>query len=40
MVKMNEIKEGMYCYDKTNRKLGIGKIVSYEKNGNYNILFK
>lgn len=31
---------GMYCYDKTNRKLGIGKIVSYEKNGNYNILFK
>lgn len=37
---MNEIKEGMYCYDKSNRKSGIGKIIGYEKNGNYYVSYK
>lgn len=29
-----EISKSMFCYDKTNRKAGIGKIVDFKKNNN------
>ena len=31
---------GMYCYNKTNRQLGIGKIISFQNNNNVNIKYK
>lgn len=31
---------GMYCYNKTNRKLGIGKIINFQRNNNVNIRYK
>lgn len=31
---------GMYCYNKTNRKLGIGKIISFQSNNNINVRYK
>ena len=31
---------GMYCYNKTNRKLGIGKIISFQSNNNVNVRYK
>lgn len=31
---------GMYCYNKTNRKLGIGKIIDFQSNNNVNIRYK
>ncbi len=35
-----ELKEGMYCYDKVNRKLGIGKILLLGTNNNIIIQYK
>lgn len=35
-----EIKEGMYCYEKNNRKSGIGKIISFQRNNNVNVKYK
>ena len=35
-----KIDIGMYCYNKTNRKLGIGKIISFQCNNNANIKYK
>ena len=35
-----KIDIGMYCYNKTNRKLGIGKIISFQCNNNVNIRYK
>ncbi len=35
-----KIEIGMYCYNKTNRKLGIGQIISYQGNNNFNIRYK
>ena len=29
-----KLEVGMYCYDKSNRKLGIGKIIEFRKNNN------
>lgn len=29
-----ELEVGMYCYNKTNRKLGIGKIIDFQRNNN------
>lgn len=34
------MKVGMYCYNKTNRKLGIGKIDWFEDNNNVCIRYK
>lgn len=34
------MKVGMYCYNKTNRKLGIGKIIDFQRNNNVNIRYK
>ena len=34
------MKIGMYCYNKTNRKLGIGKIDWFEDNNNVCIRYK
>lgn len=31
---------GMYCYDKSNRKSGIGKIIEFRKNNNAVIEYK
>ena len=31
---------GMYCYNKINRKLGIGKIISFQSNNNVNVRYK
>ena len=31
---------GMYCYNKTNRKLGIGQIISFQSNNNVNVRYK
>ena len=35
-----KLEVGMYCYNKTNRKLGIGKITSFQCNNNVNIKYK
>lgn len=35
-----KISKGMYCYDKSNRKVGIGKIVEFWKNNNVLIEYK
>ena len=35
-----KLEVGMYCYDKTNRKLGIGKIIEFRKNNNAVIEYK
>ena len=37
---MNKLEVGMYCYNKTNRKMGIGKIISFESNNNVNVRYK
>ena len=39
MIKV-ELKEGMYCYEKNNRKAGIGKISAFEKYQNVVIVYK
>lgn len=36
----NKLAVGMYCYNKTNRKLGIGKIISFQSNNNINVRYK
>lgn len=35
-----KLEVGMYCYNKTNRKQGIGKIISFQKNNNVNIRYE
>lgn len=35
-----KLEVGMYCYNKTNRKLGIGKIIDFQYNNNVNIRYK
>lgn len=35
-----KLEVGMYCYNKTNRKLGIGKIISFPIKNNVNIRYK
>ncbi len=35
-----KLEVGMHCYNKTNRKLGIGKIISFQRNNNANIKYK
>ena len=35
-----KLEVGMYCYNKTNRKLGIGKIISFQSNNNVNVKYK
>lgn len=35
-----KIEVGMYCYNKTNRKLGIGEIISFQRNNNVNVRYK
>ena len=35
-----KLEVGMYCYNKTNRKLGIGKIISFPIKNNVNIKYK
>lgn len=35
-----ELKVGMYCYNKVNRKLGIGKIKRFGINNNVLIIYK
>lgn len=35
-----KLEVGMYCYNKTNRKLGIGKIINFQCNNNVNIKYK
>lgn len=35
-----KLEVGMYCYNKTNRKLGIGKIIDFQRNNNVNIRYK
>ena len=37
---MEELKVGMYCYDRCNRKIGIGKIVEFRKNNNVVVQYK
>lgn len=36
----DKLEVGMYCYNKTNRKLGIGKIISFQSNNNINVRYK
>lgn len=36
----DKLEVGMYCYNKTNRKLGIGEIISFQRNNNVNIRYK
>lgn len=36
----DKLEVGMYCYNKTNRKMGIGKIISFESNNNVNVRYK
>ena len=38
--KIMKLEVGMYCYNKTNRKLGIGEIISFQRNNNVNIKYK
>ena len=35
-----KLEVGMYCYNKTNRKMGIGQIISFQSNNNVNIRYK
>ena len=35
-----KLEVGMYCYNKTNRKLGIGKIIDFQCNNNVKISYK
>lgn len=35
-----KLEVGMYCYSKTNRKMGIGKIISFQSNNNINVKYK
>lgn len=35
-----KLEVGMYCYNITNRKLGIGKIINFQSNNNVNIKYK
>lgn len=37
---METLSVGMYCYNKTNRKMGIGKIISFQSNNNINVRYK
>ena len=37
---MKDLELGMYCYNKMNRKLGIGQIISFQSNNNVNIRYK
>ena len=37
---MKDLEVGMYCYNKLNRKLGIGQIISFQSNNNVNIRYK
>lgn len=36
----DKLEIGMYCYNKTNRKMGIGKIISFQSNNNINVKYK
>lgn len=36
----DKLEVGMYCYNKTNRKLGIGEIINFQRNNNVNIRYK
>ena len=36
----DKLEVGMYCYNKTNRKMGIGKIISFQSNNNINVKYK
>ncbi len=36
----NKLEVGMYCYNNTNRKMGIGKIISFQSNNNINVRYK
>ena len=36
----DKLEVGMYCYNKTNRKMGIGKIISFQSNNNINVRYK
>lgn len=35
-----QISKGMYCYDKSNRKAGIGKVIEFLKNNNVLVEYK
>ena len=35
-----KLEIGIYCFNKTNRKLGIGKIINFQSNNNVNIKYK
>lgn len=35
-----KLETGMYCYNKINREMGIGKIISFQNNNNVNIKYK
>lgn len=35
-----KLEIGMFCYNKTNRKLGIGRIVNFQSNNNVKISYK
>lgn len=35
-----KLEVGMYCYNKVNRKVGIGKITSFQNNNNLLISYK
>ncbi len=35
-----KLEVGMYCYNETNRKLGIGKIISFQSNNKVNVKYK
>ena len=35
-----KLEIGMYCYDKANRKLGIGQIIGFRENNNVVIEYK
>ena len=35
-----KLEVGMYCYNKISRKLGIGKIISFQSNNNVNVRYK
>lgn len=36
----DKLEVGMYCYNKTNRKMGIGKIISFQSNNNISVKYK
>lgn len=35
-----KLEVGMYCFNETNRKLGIGEIISFQRNNNVNVKYK